>query len=101
MTKKHSIPGLAGFRKLTSPSSSRSRGHRPKAAAFARVPARLWRRFRVAMQNRRLRRWLIGTGAVAATVFLICGGLWWRLGSGPIAFDVATPWLTSAIEDNF
>ncbi len=26
--------------------------------------------------------------------------LWWRLGEGPIAFDVATPWLTSAIRDN-
>ena len=26
--------------------------------------------------------------------------MWWRLGEGPIAFDVATPWLTSAIRDN-
>jgi hypothetical protein len=25
-------------------------------------------------------------------------GLWWRLASGPIEFDVATPWLKSAIE---
>ncbi len=28
-------------------------------------------------------------------------GLWWRLASGPIEFDVATPWLKSAIEENF
>lgn len=28
------------------------------------------------------------------------GLLWWRLGEGPIAFDVATPWLTTAIRDN-
>jgi hypothetical protein len=28
------------------------------------------------------------------------GLLWWRLGEGPIAFDVATPWLTTAIKDN-
>ncbi len=27
--------------------------------------------------------------------------LWWRLGSGPIDFDFATPWLTAAIEENF
>ena len=27
--------------------------------------------------------------------------LWWRLGSGPIELDVATPWLTAAIEENF
>lgn len=28
------------------------------------------------------------------------GLLWWRLGEGPIGFDVATPWLTAAIRDN-
>ncbi|MCC6890815.1 MAG: hypothetical protein IT536_19995 [Hyphomicrobiales bacterium] len=32
---------------------------------------------------------------------LALSGLWWRLGSGPIDFDVATPWLTAAIEENF
>ena len=28
------------------------------------------------------------------------GGLWWRLGAGPINLDMATPWLAAAIEDN-
>ena len=28
-------------------------------------------------------------------------GLWWRLSSGPIQLDVFTPWLVSAIEENF
>ena len=28
------------------------------------------------------------------------GALWWRLSSGPIMLDLATPWLTSAIEQN-
>ena len=28
-------------------------------------------------------------------------GLWWRLASGPIQLDIATPWLVSAIEENF
>ena len=32
---------------------------------------------------------------------LSLGGLWWRLASGPITLDVATPWLTAAIEKNF
>ena len=27
--------------------------------------------------------------------------LWWRLASGPIELDVATPWLTAAIKENF
>ena len=37
-------------------------------------------------------------GAFATVVVL---GLWWRLSSGPIALDVATPWLKAAIEENF
>src|SRR6266567_6643005 len=39
--------------------------------------------------------------AVLAVIFGGCfGGLWWRLGAGPINLDVATPWLAAAIEDN-
>ena len=30
-----------------------------------------------------------------------CLALWWRLSSGPIELDMATPWLKAAIEDNF
>ncbi len=38
---------------------------------------------------------------VLAVIFTGCfGGLWWRLGAGPINLDVATPWLAAAIEDN-
>jgi Protein of unknown function/AsmA-like C-terminal region len=34
-------------------------------------------------------------------IFAACfGGLWWRLGAGPINLDMATPWLAAAIEDN-
>ncbi|SDP44993.1 AsmA-like C-terminal region [Afipia sp. GAS231] len=39
--------------------------------------------------------------AVLAVIFASCfGGLWWRLGAGPINLDMATPWLAAAIEDN-
>jgi hypothetical protein len=34
-------------------------------------------------------------------LFLGCAGLWWRLSSGPIQLDIVTPWLASAIEENF
>jgi hypothetical protein len=48
-----------------------------------------------------LRR-LTFTASALVTVVLICGGLlWWRLLSGPISLDMATPWLTSAVERNF
>src|ERR1700731_2303943 len=57
-----------------------------------------------------LRRWLAGERwvrrlavviAVLMVIFAVCfGGLWWRLGAGPINLDMATPWLAAAIEDN-
>src|SRR5471032_2421259 len=34
-------------------------------------------------------------------IFAGCfGGLWWRLGAGPINLEMATPWLATAIEEN-
>ena len=49
-------------------------------------------------------RWLlrsaIGLGAFVLVVGICFGGLWLRLGAGPINLDIATPWLASAIEDN-
>ena len=50
-------------------------------------------------------------GRWAKRVLTVCGGLfivfaicfavlWWRLGAGPINFDIATPWLVDAIQDN-
>jgi hypothetical protein len=45
------------------------------------------------------------TGLIAGTVVVVLaiglGALWWRLASGPIALDIATPWITAAIEQNF
>jgi hypothetical protein len=57
-----------------------------------------------------LRRWFAGERwvrrlavviAVLMVIFAVCfGGLWWRLGAGPINLEMATPWLAAAIEDN-
>src|SRR6202162_5164656 len=39
--------------------------------------------------------------AVLIVIFVGCfGGLWWRLGAGPINLEMATPWLAKAIEEN-
>jgi hypothetical protein len=57
-----------------------------------------------------LRRWIAGErwikrlavviGALLV-IFAGCfGGLWWRLGAGPINLEMATPWLAKAIEEN-
>jgi hypothetical protein len=53
---------------------------------------RLWARWK---------RLSIVAGAVGGVVMFGFFALWWRLGSGPIDFDVATPWLAAAIEENF
>jgi hypothetical protein len=57
-----------------------------------------------------LQRWLAGERwvkrlaiviAALLVIFAGCfGGLWWRLGAGPINLEMATPWLAAAIEEN-
>src|SRR6266436_7321506 len=57
-----------------------------------------------------LRRWLATERwvkrlaiviAALSVIFTVCfGGLWWRLGAGPINLEMATPWLAAAIEEN-
>ena len=49
----------------------------------------------------RLRRFAIVGGTVGGLVMLTLVALWWRLSSGPIELDIATPWLTAAIKENF
>ncbi|HZP78959.1 MAG TPA: hypothetical protein VFB45_22675 [Pseudolabrys sp.] len=48
-----------------------------------------------------MRRLSYVAAAVVGVVVIGLGGLWWRLSSGPIELDIATPWLTAAIEQNF
>jgi Protein of unknown function/AsmA-like C-terminal region len=61
---------------------------------------------RVGSLRRRLtsERWFWRLAIVFASLLVIfagCfGGLWWRLGAGPINLEMATPWLAAAIEDN-
>ena len=48
-----------------------------------------------------MRRLYWGTAITVALVTVAVLGLWWRLSSGPIELDIATPWLKAAIEENF
>jgi uncharacterized protein DUF3971 len=49
-------------------------------------------------------RWFWRLSIVVLSLLVIfagCfGGLWWRLGAGPINLDMVTPWLAAAIEEN-
>jgi hypothetical protein len=49
----------------------------------------------------RLRQFAVVSGALGGLVMLALVALWWRLSSGPIELDIATPWLTAAIKENF
>jgi hypothetical protein len=55
----------------------------------------------LARHRRLIRQVGIGSALVVGCVVLGCAALWWRLASGPIQLDVVTPWLASAIEENF
>ena len=51
--------------------------------------------------KRLIRRVSIGSGALAGLLLVVVLALWWRLSNGPIQIDAFTPWLASAIEENF
>src|SRR6478736_3342749 len=53
------------------------------------------------LRSRLARRLFFGTVICVMGATLAALGLWWRLSSGPIELDVATPWLKAAIEENF
>ncbi|MGA7387478.1 MAG: hypothetical protein WBW99_06035 [Pseudolabrys sp.] len=53
------------------------------------------------VRSRFFRRVLWGSAICVTVVTVAVLGLWWRLSSGPIELDLATPWLKAAIEENF
>jgi hypothetical protein len=97
-------------------SDGHQRGHRVHhAVAVGRVPyrhrvmhrlaRRPWFGLRYTVSNlfRRplVRRLILGAAICVSLAIIGVLGLWWRLSSGPIELDLATPWLKAAIEENF
>src|ERR1700761_2325261 len=82
-------------RRRGSPAAAR-RGERWGDSRYLAAYRRL-----LARHQRLIKRVAIASAALVAVLVVGCGGLWWRLSSGPIQLDVFTPWLVSAIEDNF
>jgi hypothetical protein len=95
--------------------SEHEHGHRAHAVAVDHTPQR--RRVARGLRRRRwtqlqlgilnlvraqfLRRLFWGSAICFAVATVAALGLWWRLSSGPIELDLATPWLKAAIEENF
>jgi hypothetical protein len=103
MTERPTIPQIAALRKLEAIVHLHHDGSAGRAKRAGRAGGRQSapppRRF--GLRSRALRRTLIGIGLVGLAAVLGCAGLWWRLSDGPISFEIATPWLTAAIEENF
>ena len=90
-------------------------GHRAHAVAVGHAPhlrrallrfgqwrwSGLRRTTNTLLRSRLARRLFFGTVICVMGATLAALGLWWRLSSGPIELDVATPWLKAAIEENF
>ena len=65
------------------------------ACGHGRIGRTLWG------QSRWMRWFGISVVAATAIFVLAAGGLWLLLASGPISFDIATPWLAAAVAENF
>jgi hypothetical protein len=86
-----------------SPNLPQPNGRKPAPPSRARGPrGRLSFNPWVVLSRRRpvVRGLAIGVVSGLFIIFAAVGALWWRLASGPIELDVATPWLTAAIERN-
>ncbi len=102
MADKDISPSISALRKLEASLHLHWQAHKAQAGCAARpLVVDLWHRILVVLQRPLLRRSLIGVGIAGAVIGAVFIGLWWRLASGPIEFDLATPWLTAAIEENF
>jgi hypothetical protein len=100
MTDKQTSPTVAALRKLEASFHLHWQAHKSQRARAPMVIA-LWRRLHRILRRPFVRRSLIGAGGVVGVVAVVFAGLWLRLASGPIEIDLATPWLTAAIEENF
>ena len=115
MTDQHNSPRTAALQELEATLDhwrAQGDGHaRPRPEAFLkerptappqkprwRLPFSPWLLFD--LRHPVVRRIAIGIGALVVLMLVAGGALWWRLASGPIMLDLATPWLTSAIEEN-
>ena len=106
---QHTIPDIAALRKLE------ASVHHDLQEQAAHVRGDRWQHtdltpeqlgltcWRLSLMRfwARWRRLSIWAASIAGIVLVGMLALWWRLGSGPIDVDFATPWLAAAIEENF
>ena len=119
MAAQQPYPSLEALRKLEASLNADLRAqdawtqgqdevHQQRASPLSRTSRFLFsrsssfdRRMRLLLWWPRLRKLTFVGGTIGGLVLLATGALWWRLSSGPIELDIATPWLTAAIAENF
>ncbi len=99
MAVQKSYPSLDALLKLEASVGARLRACTAGEGSTAAVACEGARRLRQWWP--RLRKFVFIGGALGAFALLAVVALLWRLSNGPIELDIATPWLTAAIKDNF
>jgi hypothetical protein len=72
----------------------------PRRAHWAHRCALDWRD-QLTLWWPQLRKVAMVGGMLGGLALVAMSALWWRLSSGPIELDIATPWLSAAIKENF
>ncbi|MFA6265322.1 MAG: hypothetical protein WC670_06355, partial [Pseudolabrys sp.] len=114
MSSKPQHPGQKAAHQVGASGASAHDGHASHHTAASPKSATKWRTKRArqrwgsfrrgvaqALRHRFTRRLFWSFTLTAAVLTVAAAGLWWRLNSGPIELDIATPWLKQAIEENF
>jgi hypothetical protein len=83
------------------PAPSRAPHHHAAKSSGRRRWGNLRRGAARFLRHRYMHRFYWGTAITCAVATVAVLGLWWRLSSGPISLDIATPWLKEAMEQNF
>lgn len=79
--------------------NGRSNGRLGRGRRRSRLRVR--RRLLAVIRSRIVRRIAYGVAGTVGIAVLLVGALWWRLSTGPIEMNFVTPWIASAIEENF
>jgi hypothetical protein len=111
MARQQTYPTIETLRKLEASLCADARLHgrarcklRHSLALPRLILRRTWAdlaRFEILSRWPRLRRCAFFGACFGAAFVLAIVALWVRLSIGPIALDIATPWLTAAVKENF
>jgi Protein of unknown function len=117
MADQHTNPSVTALRRLEASLQSHfceqlagdlagDRDVQDCLAPFRLAPLPRWRRLLdlsgcMFRGRPKLRKCSFAGAALVGVIAMGMLGLWWRLSSGPIDLDLASPWLIAAIEDNF